>query len=211
MGGYTEESATIQEYANLEESKKSLLSAVTTSSLKSVADRKEFFKTTYKKVEEMEEEIRKELRVNYEKWLFVLPSQTAGPTLPQRIEEEPPQMAAGVKTPTPKAVQELKPKSLLTQNMSRPDLLSWERSMRSYFKASNFEHCSSDIRYCYLEERMDPASQQLLRKLCNGEPEKYSMENLFQSENTWFGQTRSNKSASPKCSISGNAKVNHSH
>ena len=26
---------------------------------------------------------------------------------------------------------------------------------------------------------MDPASQQLLRKLCNGEPEKYSMENLF--------------------------------
>merc|ERR1711923_406448 len=83
------------------------------------------------------------------------------------------------KTPTPKAIQELKPKQVLTQNMSRPDLLSWERQMHSYFKASNFEYCSNEFRICYLEERMDQASQQLLRKLCNGTPEKHSMEDLF--------------------------------
>ena len=141
------QSATIQEYANLEDSKKTLLSAVTKSSMKSAADRKQFCKETYQQVEEMEEQMRKELRANYEKWLFVLPSKAAGPTQPQqRVEEDPPQMTPGVKTPAPKAVQELKPKSLLTQNISRPDLHSWERSMRSYFKASNFEHCSSDIR-----------------------------------------------------------------
>ena len=51
--------------------------------------------------------------------------------------------------------------------------------MKSYFKASNFEHCSSEIRICYLEEWMDPQSQQLLRKLCNGTPEKHSMDELY--------------------------------
>ena len=52
--------------------------------------------------------------------------------------------------------------------------------MRSYFKASNFEYCSNaEIRVCYLEESMDPASQQLLRKLCNGAPENHSMDNLY--------------------------------
>ena len=111
---------------------------------------------------------------------IVLPLQPAGPTQPQlRAEEEAPRVIAGAKPPTLKAVVELKPKILLTQNLSRPDMISWERSMRSYFKASNFELFSNDVQVCYLEERMDPASQQLLRKLCNGEPEKYGMENLY--------------------------------
>ena len=129
----------------------------------------------------MEEKIRAALKRYYENWLFVLPATIRpGPPAPPKPDEGwTPPSTPGTKTLVPKAVQELKPKSLLTQNMSRPDLLSWERSMRSYFKASNFDHCSNDIRICYLEERMDPASQQLLRKLCNGEPERYSMENLY--------------------------------
>ena len=42
MGGYTEQSTDIQEYANLEDSKRNLMSAVTTSASKTVADRKKF-------------------------------------------------------------------------------------------------------------------------------------------------------------------------
>ena len=163
MGGHTEQSADIQEYANLEDSKRNLMSAVTTSASKTVADRKKFCEDTYRLVEKMETDMRKQLRENYEKWLFVLPLQPAGPTQPQlRAEEEAPRVIAGAKPPTPKAVVELKPKILLTQNLSRPDMISWEGSMRSYFKASNFELCSNDVQVCYLEERMDPASQQLL-------------------------------------------------
>jgi len=51
--------------------------------------------------------------------------------------------------------------------------------MRSYFKASSFDLCPNDVKICYLEERMDATSQQLLRKLCNGEPERYGMEMLY--------------------------------
>ena len=83
MGGYTEQSADIQEYANLEDSKRNLMSAVTTSASKTVADRKKFCEDTYRLVKKMETDIRKELRENYEKWLFMLPLQPAGPTQTQ--------------------------------------------------------------------------------------------------------------------------------
>ena len=78
MGGYTEQSADIQEYANLEDSKRNLMSAVTTSASKTVADRKKFCKDTYRLVEKMETDMRKQLRENYEKWLFVLPFSQQG-------------------------------------------------------------------------------------------------------------------------------------
>ena len=64
--------------------------------------------------------------------------------------------------------------------MSRPELIRWERQMRRNFKASNFDLCPNDVKVCYLEERMDASSQQLLRKLCNGEPERYGMEILYE-------------------------------
>ena len=64
--------------------------------------------------------------------------------------------------------------------MSRPELIRWERQMRNYFKASNFDLCTNEVKICYLEERMDPSSQQLLRKLCNGEPERHGMEILYE-------------------------------
>ena len=78
-----------------------------------------------------------------------------------------------------KVVTELKPKEVLTQNMSRPELMRWVRQMRSYFTASGFDREPKNVQVCYLEERMDTASQQLLRKLCNDEPEKYGMEMLY--------------------------------
>ena len=64
----------------MEESKRNLMSAVTTSASKTVADRKKFCEDTYRLVKKMETDIRKELRENYEKWLFMLPLQPAGPT-----------------------------------------------------------------------------------------------------------------------------------
>merc|ERR1711923_587620 len=114
-----------------------------------------------------------ELKLNLVTWTFIMPANimaiSASAPTPQAPPEATPSQAAD-KTKVPKAIQELKPKQVLTQNMSRPDLLAWERQMISYFKASNFEHCSSDIRQCYLEERMDQASQQLLRKLPTTHP-----------------------------------------
>ena len=63
MGGFQEKARNIQEYENLDEPKKTLLSAVTDSSTRSTESREEFCKTTYKKVEDMEEKIRAALKL----------------------------------------------------------------------------------------------------------------------------------------------------
>ena len=101
MGGYTEPAAVIQEYANLEESKKSLMAAATNSGKQSPAERKRFCDEQVKKVEEREAALRRALRDNSEKWLYIMPLRAAGPTTQTRAEEEPPrQDAAHVHTPT---------------------------------------------------------------------------------------------------------------
>ena len=113
--------------------------------------------------------MKQELLKNSTQWLMVLPvDEPASPnSAQQRATESPPQGNANLnpRTPAHKAIRELKPKELLSQNISRPELIQWERKMRNYFKASNFDQCSNEIRLCYLEERMDTNSQQLLRKL----------------------------------------------
>ena len=68
--------------------------------------------------------------------------QTTGPPQQARVAEEPPRQDTGVKPPAAKAIIELKPKQILTQNMTRQEMIAWERQMKSYFKASNFELCS---------------------------------------------------------------------
>ena len=72
-------------------------------------------------MEEREAALRRALRDNSEKWLYIMPLRAAGPTTQTRAEEEPPRQDAGARPPTAKAVVELKPKSLLTQNMSRQE------------------------------------------------------------------------------------------
>ena len=83
------------------------------------------------------------------------------------------------KTITAKAVPELKPKTLLTQNTSRMDMMAWERSMQSYFTASNFHLCTPEVQVCYFEERMDQPTSRLLRKLTREEPHKFSIDMLY--------------------------------
>ena len=75
--------------------------------------------------------------------------------------------------------------------MTRQDMMSWERQMRNYFKASNFDICPNDVQVCYLEERMDEASSQYLRKLCYGTPETYGMENLYRMIREYVIRTES--------------------
>ena len=91
---------------------------------KTIQERDKYAQDT-KKVEDKEEKIRRELRTNCKTWIFVLPSKalSLGTPTQQTLEDDLPQAPAAGKTPTPKAVQELKPKQLLTQNMPRPTKL----------------------------------------------------------------------------------------
>ena len=182
--GFLTPTEQIPEYENLETSKRDDIEAATESWPKSLAERKIFCKKQTDEVEKVEAEMKQEMLKNSTEWLMVLPvDEPASPsTSQQRATESPSQGNANLnpRTPAYKAISELKPKELLSQNISRPELIQWERKMRNYFKASNFDQCSNEIRLCYLEERMDPNSQQLLRKLCNGEPEKHGMETLYE-------------------------------
>ena len=184
MAGYSgvQSPSDLPEYASLDPSKKDALNTLTKAQDSSSVQKESHVTEQMTKVTNLEKQLNEELKSNLMTWTFIMPANimaisASAPTPPTPPEATPSQPVD--KTKVPKAIQELKPKQVLTQNMSRPDLLAWERQMISYFKASNFEHCSSEIRQCYLEERMDQASQQLLRKLCNGTPEKHSMEDLF--------------------------------
>ena len=162
MAGYSGQATSEQpEYANLEESKRTTLMTLTDASDKNAEQKQQFVDKTMGEAVTLEKELQEELKANLETWAFILPANidaiSANAPVQPPPEIEPPQ-ASGAGKIQVKAIQELKPKSLLTQNMSRQDLLAWERQMQSYFKASNFEHCSSEIRICYLEERMDPQS-----------------------------------------------------
>ena len=184
MAGYSglQSTSDLPEYASLDQSKKDALNTLTKAQDSSSAQKESHVTEQMAKVTNLEKKLNEELKQNLVTWTFIMPANinaiSASAPTPQAPPDTTPSQAAD-KTKVPKAIQELKPKQVLTQNMSRPDLLTWERQMISYFKASNFEYCSSEIRLCYLEERMDQASQQLLRKLCNGTPEKHSMEDLF--------------------------------
>ena len=67
-----------------------------------------------KKVDNLEKKLQEELKTNFVTWTFILPANIGAisanaPTQPLP-EIEPPQASMTGKTPTPKAVQELKPK-----------------------------------------------------------------------------------------------------
>ena len=130
MAGYSGQSTTdMQEYANLDETKKNLLMTLTKASDKNADQKQQFVDETMKQVDDMEKKLREELKTNFETWTFILPANigatSANAPIQPPLQIEPPQASIAGKTPTPKAIQELKPKQLLTQNMSRPDLLSW--------------------------------------------------------------------------------------
>ena len=84
----------------------------------------------------LEKQIQDELKSNLVTWTFIMPANimaisASAPVQQAPPEATPPQQNREDKTRTPKAIQELKPKQILTQNMSRPDLLNWERQMHS--------------------------------------------------------------------------------
>ena len=162
MAGYSGLQSTSDqpEYANLDQSKKDALNTLTKAQDSTTDQKETHVNEQMAKVTNLEKQLQDELKSNLVTWTFIMPANimaisASAPIPPAPPEATPSQPGREDKTKIPKAIQELKPKQVLTQNMSRPDLLNWERQMNSYFKASNFEYCSSEVRICYLEERMD--------------------------------------------------------
>ena len=156
MAGYSGVQSTSDQtdYANLDQSKRDILNTLTTAPDKNAEQKQTFVNEHTAKVTNLEKQLQEELKTNLLTWTFIMPANimaisASAPIQQAPPEATPPQQNKEDKTRTPKAIQELKPKQMLTQNMSRPDLLNWERQMHSYFKASNFEYCSSEICICY--------------------------------------------------------------
>ena len=142
MAGYSGQTTKQQpEFANLEESKQQALMTLSDASDKTQESRDQHVLKILGESTDLEKELREALTANNEAWAFILPaninalSNSASAPVQPPTEVEPPQTSGTGKIQV-KAIQELKPKLLLTQNMSRQDMLTWERQMRSYFKAS---------------------------------------------------------------------------
>ena len=82
-------------------------------------------------VTDKEDRMSKEPLAYTRRWLYVLPEQEAGAQPIPRMRDDEEDLAvrrlSAAKPITAKAVPELKPKTLLTQNLTRADLISWER------------------------------------------------------------------------------------
>ena len=184
MAGYQEhEEKNIPIFQALESDKRAALGKYTTSIDMEVTSRKDHCTKQIKKATDLETRMSDALTKYTVKRLYVLPKMDTRPPPTSRLSEGDAATATTsgtAKTVTPKAVPELKPKTLLTLNTSRMDMMAWERAMQSYFKASNFHLCTPEVQVCYLEERMDQATARLLRKLCGEEPHKFSMDLLYQ-------------------------------
>ena len=142
MAGYSGLQSTSDQtdYASLDQSKRDVLNTLTTAQDKTADQKQSYVDEQTTKVNNLEKQLQDELKTNLVTWTFIMPANimaisASAPIQQAPPEATPPQQSREDKTRTPKAIQELKPKQMLTQNTSRPDLLNWERQMHSYFKA----------------------------------------------------------------------------
>ena len=145
--------------------------------------RETFSEEELQKAKDLEDRMQTAVTKYTKEWLYIAPDMKDTPK-----ESKPAAQSAaaqqdstlGAHRLTPKAVPELKPKNILTTKTSRVELVTWIRQMKSYFAASYINLCPPEIQVHYLEERMDPTTFRMLRKLTGDEPHKYPMEKLYE-------------------------------
>ena len=115
MAGYSGLQSTSDqpEYANLDQSKKDALSTLTKAQDSSTVQKETHVNEQMAKVTNLGKQLNDELKLNLVTWTFIMPANI---------------MAISASAPVPPAPPEATP----SQNMSRPDLLTWERQMISY-------------------------------------------------------------------------------